>query len=711
MFARYSLLPLLLVGPMVVAQQHEHSGRCRSHEITLQYMQEHGMGNDLAEALPRPNLAKDLRGGTYTIPVVFHVVYNTAAENIPESAITAVINQLNQDYSASNSNLGNVRSAFTGSIANVGFQFCLAQLDPQGNATNGITRTQTSVTWFDPDTQTNAMKSPPSGKSPWDPTRYLNVWVCDISSGATGGSVTLGYAYLPSGGVVGSNIDGLVVDYQYGMAISSRTSTHEIGHYFGLQHPWANGGCGSDDGFTDTPNTDTPTFSCSNTGLQKCGVLTQYENFMDYANCSSMFTNQQGNYMAGILTGTRSSLLASNACSVVPTGPCIPTSTNGTADGDFINGVQLGTINNQNSGGVGQPTYSNYTASQSASLVRGSSYTITIQGGNYSPDHYAAWIDYDQNNTFSTTEKLGEFTSSAAGQSQSFTFTVPVGATLGTTRLRVRGVFFNTGEPNPTDPCFAYGYGETEDYGIVITAPATGYCIPTSTNGTSDGDFINGVAVGSINNANSGGTGQPTYSNLSASLSTNLFRGASQAITIQGGTYAPNSYAAWIDYNQDNVFSTNEKLGQFSTTAGGQSQNITFTVPANANLGATRLRVRGVFVNNGEPTSVDPCFNYAYGETEDYGVVVQLSTGVDEALAGYLGLYPNPANSSFTLERAMDDRAEVEVLDLQGRIVAVHTAMGRMTVIPVSDLAPGPYLVRVWERDRVETLRLEVAGR
>jgi hypothetical protein len=80
-------------------------------------------------------------------------------------------------------------------------------------------------------------------------------------------------------------------------------------------------------------------------------------------------------------------------------------------------------------------------------------------------------------------------------------------------------------------------------------------------------------------------------------------------------------------------------------------------------------------------------------------------------LAGYLGLYPNPANSSFTLERAMDDRAEVEVLDLQGRIVAVHTAMGRMTVIPVPDLAPGPYLVRVWERDRVETLRLEVAGR
>jgi hypothetical protein len=712
MFLRSILVPALLVASLVIAQDHHHSGRCKAHSITEKLLIEQGLPSDIGKTLPRVAMNDASRGGNFTIPVVFHVVWNTNAENIPASAINAVMNQLNQDYSASNSNLSGVRSAFTSSVGNVGFQFCLAQFDPQGDPTTGITRTQTSVTWFNPDTQTNDMKSPPSGKSAWDPTRYLNVWVCDISSGASGGLVTLGYAYLPTAGVVGTSIDGLVVDYQYGMALSSRTSTHEIGHYFGLQHPWGggNGSCGADDGFTDTPNTDSPTFSCANSSLQKCGVLTQFENFMDYANCSAMFTNQQGNYMAGILTGIRSSLLASTGCSILPTGPCIPNSANGTGDGDFINGVQLGSINNQNSGGTTQPTYTNFSATYSTSLVRGNTYTIAIQGGTYSPNRYAAWIDYDQNGTFVLSEKLGEFTTSAAGQTQNLTFTVPAASALGTTRLRVRGVFVGTGEPSPVDPCFAYAYGETEDYGITITAPSSGYCIPTSTNGTNDGDYINRVSIGNINNTNSGGVGQPTYSNLSATWSTGLLRGSSQTMTIQGGSYSPDHYAAWIDYDQNNTFAANEKLGEFTTSSSGQTQNITFTVPVTANLGTTRLRVRGVFHNQGEPAPTDPCFNYAWGETEDYSVVIQLSTGVDETHVTPMALYPNPARGHVVLERGCPGPADVEIRDMQGRLVATHGISDALVTLPLSGFADGHYLLRIMQAGETRMLRLEVIG-
>lgn len=618
---RTLLLPVAILGAFTLsAQSHEHGDRCTAHRISEQYLQQQGI-TDLASALPQV-ASQTERGGSQIIPVVFHVVWNTAAENIPASAINAVVNQMNQDYSASNSNLSGVRPTFQGSIANTGIQFCLAQLDPAGNPTEGITRTQTTQTWFNPDTQTDAMKSAPLGRSPWDPTRYLNIWVCDITSGASGGSITLGYAYLPVGGMVGSSIDGIVIDYQYGMALSSRTATHEVGHYLGLLHPWGNGGCGSDDGFADTPNTDTPTFSCSNTGLVKCGVLTQYENFMDYSNCSAMFTPQQSNYMNGVLNGVRSSLLTSNGCGQSPAGICIPSSANGTADGDFINGVTLGTINNVNSGGVGVPTYTNFSSQWSTSLQRGNTYTISIQGGTYSPNHYAAWIDYDQNNSLVLSEKLGEFTTSGSNQTQTITFTVPVTATLGNTRLRVRGVYHNTGEPVPTDPCFNYAYGETEDYGIVITAPPTGLCIPTSTNGTADGDFINSVVLGTINNVNSGGVGVPTYTNFSSQWSTSLERGATYSISIQGGTYAPDQYAAWIDYDQNNNLVLSEKLGEFSTTGINQTQIITFTVPVTATLGNTRLRVRGVYHLSGEPSPTDPCYNYAYGETEDYGIVI-----------------------------------------------------------------------------------------
>ncbi len=710
-FRPYSIF-LLLCASVATAQDHQHDGRCKAHDITVRYLAEQGLPTDLQQALPQVDVFDASRGGTLTIPVVFHVVWNTSSENIPESAINAVMTQLNQDYSASNSNLSSVRSTFQSSIGNVGIQFCLAQVDPQGNTTTGITRTQTTATWFNPDTQTNSMKSAPLGRAPWDPTRYLNVWVCDISSGASGGFVTLGYAYLPTGGIVGSSIDGLVIDFQYGMQLSSRTATHEIGHYLGLLHTWGQdpGSCSSDDGYSDTPNTSSPTYSCSNTSLQKCNVLTQYENFMDYSNCSAMFSNQQGNAMTGILTGARNGLLSSNACSTSTPGPCIPTSANGTADGDFVNGVQLGSINNTNSGGTTQPTYTNFSSTWSTSLLRGSSHTITIQGGTYTPNNYAAWIDYDQNNVFSAAEKLGEFTSSSSGQSQSFSFTVPVNAAVGNTRLRVRGVYADTGEPTPTDPCFAYAYGETEDYGITITAPTTGYCIPTSANGTTDGDFINRVSIGSINNTNSGGVGQPTYSNLTSTWSTGLVRGSSQTITIQGGTYAPNSYAVWIDYDRNNSFSANEKLGEFETSAGGQTQAIDFTVPVSADLGTTRMRVRGVYVGNGEPDPVDACFDYAYGETEDYGVVIQLNTGVEDIEQFNVVVYPNPASEELTLERDQDGPATAELFDLQGRSVRALLLNSRIERVPVGNLAPGQYLLRILQAGKVQVVRVEVLG-
>lgn len=692
--------------------QHDHTQRCKAHEISARYLAEQGLSTDLSQALPRADQLEAPRGGTLTIPVVFHVVYNTTAENIPQSAITAVMNQLNQDYSASNSNLNSVRSTFQGSIGNVGIQFCLAQVDPQGNPTTGITRTQTSVTWFDPDTQTNAMKTAAQGKAPWNPSNYLNIWVCDISSGAAGGFVTLGYAYLPTGGMVGSNIDGLVIDYQYGMQLSSRTATHEIGHYLGLLHTWGPdpGSCSGDDNFTDTPNTNSPTYSCSNTSLQKCNTLTQYENFMDYSNCSAMFTNQQGNYMNGILTGLRSGLLSNSACSGSSTGYCIPTSLNGTADGDYVNSVQLGTINNTNSGGTTQPTYTNFSGTYSTSLVQGSTHNITIQSGAYSPDRYAAWIDYDQNNSFSTAEKLGEFTTTAAGQTQSISFTVPANASLGNTRLRVRGVYVNTGEPSPLDPCYSYGYGETEDYGIVITAPSSSYCTPTSETGTAAGDYINGVILGSINNTNSGGTSAPTYSNLTSTWSTGITRGSPQTISIQGGSYSPDRYAAWIDYNRDNIFSTSEKLGEFTTSAPNQTQSINFTVPNSADLGPTRLRVRGVYVAVGEPSPVDPCYSYAYGETEDYSVVVQLNTGIDDRTELGVSLYPNPTQDILTLEREQEGPAMAELFDLQGRSVGREVLNSKVASISVGHLAAGQYVIRLTQQDRMRMLRFEVMG-
>jgi len=613
---------------LAVAAQHvphDHQS-CGSHTFTKRHLEQQGLSTDLLQQLPLVGAVE--RGGSFTIPVVVHVVWNVAAENVPNATINNIIAQLNADFNGTNSDINQVRPAFTGVRNNPGINFCLAQVNPSGNPTTGIVRVQTTDTWFNPDTETDNMKFAPVGSPAWDPTRYLNIWICDITSGATGGTVTVGYAYLPVGGVVGTSIDGLVIDYDYGTQLGSRTATHEIGHYLGLQHTFDDdGACVNADGFADTPTSNSPTFSCANTSLMKCGVLTQYENFMDYSNCPVMFTTQQSNYMAGILSGTRGGLLLNNACAGPIAGYCVPTSANGPADGDYINRVALETINNNNTGGAAGPAYTDYSATLSTSLTRGTQYTLTVQGGTYNDDNVAAWIDYDQDELFEAGEKLGETDITAANQTVTITFTVPVGATLGNTRLRVRNVFHNQGEPNPTDPCYNYAFGETEDYGISIVNSGGGVCIPTSTNGTTDGDYINRVALGTINNANSGGNGAPTYTDYTSLFATNLSRGTQYTLTVQGGTFNDDNVAAWIDYDQDNTFEANEKLGETDITTANQTVTITFTVPVGATLGNTRLRVRNVYHNTGEPTPTDPCFSYSFGETEDYRITIVTGGG------------------------------------------------------------------------------------
>ncbi|MBS1570103.1 MAG: hypothetical protein JST45_11805 [Bacteroidetes bacterium] len=464
------LLALAAALPITAFAQNN----CLSRTITERWLQEHGKHMDLAQEAAQLE-SQGIRGGsgTMTIPVVVHVVWNTAAENVPDLVVTNILDQLNDDYQALNSDYGNVRPVFAPLRANANIDFCLATLDPNGNATTGIIRQQTSKTWFNPDSETDDMKYPPYGSSAWNTNKYLNIWICDISSGASGGLITAGYAYLPYGGMVGSPIDGLVLDRSYGTGLGDRTATHEVGHYLGLDHPWGDGNCSPGDGISDTPATNSPTYSCTNTSLMKCNTLTQYENFMDYSNCSMMFTNGQAAVMSGVLNGMRNQLINSNGCGGgTGSGLCIPSSVNGTIDGDFIDGVVLEGISNTGTGSTNGPTYHDYTA-MIATLDRNSTYTVEVTNGEYFQDTVSAWIDFNANGTLETNELLGSTSSTNEFETHFFTFTVPANAALGSTVMRVRSVYPDTGEPNGPDPCADFSWGETEDYGIVINNPAS----------------------------------------------------------------------------------------------------------------------------------------------------------------------------------------------------------------------------------------------
>jgi|GEM_PF-1241624 len=227
-----------------------------------------------------------------TIPVVIHIIYNDSYSNISNSQVYSALTALNEDFNASNSDFSSVVSSFSGVKSDVEITFSLANIDPDGSVTSGITRTQSDLT----DSAGENVKS----LVLWDTDMYLNIWVVDnIESGAGA------YAYYP--GTAPSGAEGIVCRHnQFGTTGTSSSSnfaattlTHEIGHYLNLAHTWGDSNdpelsenCGYDDNVDDTPNTIGTLYGC-NTSQSTCGSLDNVQNFMDYTECTNMFTEGQ----------------------------------------------------------------------------------------------------------------------------------------------------------------------------------------------------------------------------------------------------------------------------------------------------------------------------------------------------------------------------------------------------------------------------------
>ena len=257
-----------------------------------------------------PHVKKRVEG-IITIPVVIHVVYNHAGENISAAQIQSQLDVLNEDFRRMNSDADNTWSQ----ASDAEIEFCLATRDPNGDATCGIVRTQTDSTKF---YSKFSMKSKSTGGAdPWPYQDYLNIWVCDLSG-------LLGFARFP--GYSNPELwDGVVTDYKAFGTIGDlkpdfalgRTTTHEIGHWLNLRHIWGDGDCFDDDFVSDTPLSDDSNYGC-NLGHVSCGSVDMIQNYMDYSDdvCMNLFTTGQKNRMRALFepAGFRESLINSKGC-------------------------------------------------------------------------------------------------------------------------------------------------------------------------------------------------------------------------------------------------------------------------------------------------------------------------------------------------------------------------------------------------------------
>ncbi len=112
------------------------------------------------------------------IPVVIHVMYNIAEQNISNDQIQSQLDALNLDFRKLNYNAKDIPSAFASLAGDARINFTLARTDPQGRPTTGIIRKLTSLEFF---TANDEMKfSGSKGDNAWDGKSYLNIWVCNL---------------------------------------------------------------------------------------------------------------------------------------------------------------------------------------------------------------------------------------------------------------------------------------------------------------------------------------------------------------------------------------------------------------------------------------------------------------------------------------------------------------------------------------------------
>lgn len=238
---------------------------------------------------------KRLVGDTIEIPVVVHVIYRTAAQNISDAQVASQIAVLNEDYQNRNADRNLLpANSFQGVVSGgLNVRFVLAQ--------PVIHKSTTVTSWSTNDAVKSSKRK---GDDPVNPTTSLNIWVCNLGQGL------LGYAQFPGGS---SSTDGVVIlysafgsrdKYPAGTYISSydlgRTATHEVGHWMNLRHIWGDdgSGCNGSDLVTDTPNQASENYGCPAYPHVSCSNGTtgdMFMNYMDYTDdrCMYMFSNGQ----------------------------------------------------------------------------------------------------------------------------------------------------------------------------------------------------------------------------------------------------------------------------------------------------------------------------------------------------------------------------------------------------------------------------------
>ncbi len=294
----------MVICLLMICQASAQKVRCQHH------------GSDVAHS---PDQLKTETRSSFTLQVVFHILWQEESENISDERIESQMIRINEDFNQLNLDVALVPDLFQDLIGSADITFVLASEDPFGASTTGINRRQTDIenigSVLSSDRKEVIKYTTLGGLDAWDPNQYINVWI---------GSTVDVFGLTTPLEIAGTEDDGIIItpeafgEFEDDSSITNkgRTMTHELGHYFGLTHLWGrNNGCGTDDdGLDDTPEQERPYSGCEIFPQVSCGSVDMNMNFMDFSNdtCLLFFTKGQVKLMRSVLTSVRSGVIVSD---------------------------------------------------------------------------------------------------------------------------------------------------------------------------------------------------------------------------------------------------------------------------------------------------------------------------------------------------------------------------------------------------------------
>jgi GEVED domain/Secretion system C-terminal sorting domain len=255
--------------------------------------------------------------------------------------------------------------------------------------------------------------------------------------------------------------------------------------------------------------------------------------------------------------------------------------------------------------------------------------------------------------------------------------------------------------------CAANGAWKDYNWMIPVDEPLNPnpfcYCYPFSGNDCSTLlYYISNVAIAGTTLNNTSGcidTFPMAYNNHAyftpalGYTTANLVKGITYTFSITSAV-RPAAVSLWIDYNRNNDFDANEYTYAGILPA-NIPQNITVTIPTNAQTGLTGLRIRGGIYAIID--SVGSCLDLAGGTTQDYLITIDSTVSVLNIEDGILNIavHPNPSKGETTITSPYPIKS-LKLVTVTGSVVfSKENVNDYKAVINVKELPQGIYFVEV----------------